>query len=180
MHILIVGGTGMLKGVIEQYANTGHNLTLLARNRKKLNQLKDINPQKINIIATDYIQTEAAIIKVQEAIKQSGKIDLAILWIHSTGDEFKIKLKELLIITNPFVKVFELIGSATRNPMTINTDNLLKFNSTHYRRIVLGYKFSNHQFRWLTDEEICEGTLYAIKKDEPLHIIGEADDNNDN
>jgi hypothetical protein len=146
-------------------------VTIVARNKVKLDQLK-CNNSNVNIIDQDYIHVDVAIKKIEEAIESSGIIDLAILWIHSTGNVFRIKLKDLLINENPDVKIFELSGSASIKNLSVKFDELGEKHSFNYRKIILGHKFSQNNFRWLNDGEICEGTLYAIENDKPFHVIG--------
>ena len=174
MHVLIVGGTGMLKAVTEHHIRPGNIVSLVARNGEKLEGLKasSSQPAKVNVIAQDYTETDAAINRVEKIIEDAGQVDLAILWIHSTGNAFRLKLKELLINTNKDVKIFELAGSAAIDHAALNNDDQDRKYSANYRKIILGHAYTNDQFRWLTHEEICEGTLHALENDKPLHIVG--------
>lgn len=45
-HILIVGGTGMLRGVTSHFIEKGHIVSVLARNEKRLKSLKKDYPKK--------------------------------------------------------------------------------------------------------------------------------------
>jgi NAD(P)-dependent dehydrogenase (short-subunit alcohol dehydrogenase family) len=43
-HILIIGGTGMLRGATEHFIEQGHIVTLMARNEQRLNAIKQKHP----------------------------------------------------------------------------------------------------------------------------------------
>ncbi|WP_180956540.1 hypothetical protein [Bacillus canaveralius] len=40
-HILIIGGTGMLKGTVEYFLNRGDTVSVVARNTSKITELSE-------------------------------------------------------------------------------------------------------------------------------------------
>lgn len=179
-HILIVGGTGMLKGATEHFIEQGNIVSVMARNEEKLLQLREKFPVKrgrIWPIAQDYRDSDKAIQKVKKAARMFVRIDMAILWIHDTGQEFSERVKRLLFLHNPKVKIFQLRGSASKNPLELSQDVWYKKYPDGFREIFLGFKTENGApARWLTNSEISEGTISAVKKDLATYNIGEVNE----
>lgn len=76
-HILIVGGTGMLRGLTSHFIEKGHIVSILARNEKRLERIKENYPIKkgrIWTISQDYRKSEQnkekAIIGTADSWKQ--------------------------------------------------------------------------------------------------------------
>jgi len=177
-HILIVGGTGMLRGATEYFIEQGNIVTLVARNEQRLNAIKQKYPEKkgkILTLAQDYRNTEEAMNKVIEAAGMYMHIDLAILWIHTTGRNFSKAVKEFLFSHHPKTKVWQLWSSATINPKQLTQTSWKKRYPERYREIFLGYKQNGSSTRWLTDWEISEGVIQAVARDIPDFTIGTTD-----
>jgi hypothetical protein len=177
-HILIIGGTGMLRQASEYFIEQGHIVTLLARNGKRLNAIKQKYPKKkgkILTIAQDYRKTEAAMECVKNAADMYMHIDLAILWIHNSGREFSEEVKEFLFSHHPSTKVWQVWGSTTIKPRELSKTIWKKRHPKRYREIFLGYKRNRSSTRWLTDREISDGTIRAVEKDEMEFTIGTTD-----
>jgi len=90
-HILVVGGTGMLRIAREYFMESGYTVTLLARNRNKLNTIKATYPgasDRIFIISQDYREADKAFNQVKKSVHLNDKIDLALLWIHKSETSF--------------------------------------------------------------------------------------------
>lgn len=174
-HILIVGGTGMLRGVTAHFIERGDIVSVLARNKSRINTFKEEYPLRrgrIWPIPQDYRNTEKTMKKVKEAAEMFVHIDLAVLWIHDDGNNFSEKMKQFLLTHHPKTKVFQLVGSLTVKPTSLSQPEWQKAYPRRYREIFLGYKKTGQSFRWLTNREISEGTIRAIEKDEPKFTIG--------
>lgn len=174
-HILIVGGTGMLRGVTTHFIDKGHIVSVLARNKGRLKSFQEEYPIKkgrIRTISQDYRNTEKALKKVRETADMFVHIDLAILWIHDTGNNFSNRVKEFLLTHHHKTKVFQLVGSITVRPTSLSHIKWRKSYPDRYREIFLGYKKTGQSFRWLTNSEIAKGTIRAIERDQPKLTIG--------
>lgn len=174
-HILIVGGTGMLRGVTAHFIEKGDIVSVLARNKSRIDTLKEEYPVKrgrIWPIAQDYRNAEKALKMVKEAADMFVHIDLAILWIHDTGNNFSEKVKQFLLTHHHNTKIFQLVGSITVEPTSLSQPEWRKAYPDRYREIFLGYKKTGQSFRWLTNREIAKGTIRAIERDEPKFMIG--------
>lgn len=174
-HILIIGATGMLRGATEHYIEQGHIVTMMARNEERLNAIKEKYPEKKGKILTlsqDYRDTEKALRNVKKAAGMYMHIDLAILWIHTTGRDFSDKVKEFLFSHHPDTYVWQLWGSASINPKELSQKEWRKRYPDRYREIFLGYKQSDNSTRWLTDREISQGTVRGVEMNQPEFTVG--------
>lgn len=162
-HILVVGGTGMLSGLVEALAGDGGRLSLLSRHAS----------QTAGGFDCDYHDAEAFNAALAAAVERSGPIDLAVAWFHT----LKIAAPRL-----PAAQVkgrlFQVLGSATADPA--HPDRLGRaaavaegLPACEVRQVVLGFKLEAGGSRWLTNDEISAGVLEAVRADRPLSIIGQ-------
>lgn len=175
-HILIVGGTGMLREATTHFIEQGHIVSIMSRNESRVEAFRKKYPKKkgrIWPIVQDYSNPIEAVAKVQEAAKMFVRIDLAILWVHATGNAFSEQVKRFLFLHNPDVKVFQILGGTSTNPMTLSKDTWKTRYPNGYREIFLGYHKNGDSVRWLTNREISEGTIDAVEEDRSRSVIGE-------
>lgn len=175
-HILIVGGTGILRGVTTHFIEKGFIVSVLARNEKRLKRLKEEYPIKkgrIWTISQDYRDTEKALAKVKEAADMFVHIDMALLWIHEIGRQFSNEVKDFLFSHHSKTKVYHLWGSSGRNPLEMSRKKWRKSHPDRYREIFLGYERNGKSSRWLTDRKISEGTIRAIENDMAESVVGQ-------
>jgi len=166
-HILVVGGTGMLSGLVEALAGDGGRLSLLSRRASTV--------AGENGFDCDYNDTKAFIAALGAAVERSGPIDLAIAWFHS----LKIATPRLLA-EQVDDRLFQVLGSATADPG--HPDRLGRAASVaeglpacRLRQVVLGFKLTAGGARWLTNAEISEGVLEAVSADRALTIVGQVE-----
>lgn len=174
-HILIVGGTGMLKGTATHFIEKGYIVSILARNRDRLDGLRREYPQwkgRILPIAQDYRNSEQALKKVKEAAEMYAYIDTAVLWIHDTGRQFSEEVKKFIFSHHPDAKVYQLLGHALVNPVQMSQSTWQEQYPNRYREIFLGYQRKGSSSRWLTNREISEGTIQAVEEDRPEFTVG--------
>lgn len=166
-HILVVGGTGMLSGLVEALAGDGGRLSLLSRHASRV--------AGENGFDCDYYDTEAFTAALGAAVERSGPIDLAVAWFHS----LKVATPRLLA-EQVDGRLFQVLGSATADPA--HPDRLARAASVaeglptcRLRQVVLGFKLTQDGGRWLTNAEISQGVLEAIGADRALTIIGQVE-----
>jgi uncharacterized protein YbjT (DUF2867 family) len=167
-HILVVGGTGMLSGLVEALAGgDGGRLSLLSRHASSAAGEDGFD--------CDYYDAEAFAAALEQALERSGSIDLAIAWFHS----LKIAAPRLLA-EQVNGRLFQVLGSATADPG--HPDRLARAASVaeglpacNVRQVVLGFKLARGHARWLTNAEISQGVLEAVNTDRALTIIGQVE-----
>jgi hypothetical protein len=176
-HILVIGGTGMLRNVPLYFAFHGMTVSVIARDESKLDKLILSKGESgfINPVIVDYKKSNLLKEKLTNAADSYGKIDLAVSWIHSSAPEAPFIIARFLNNQNVTVKYFHIQGSASSNPVT--NDNYFEkafsqYNNINYRKIILGFIIDDNQSRWLTDVEISNGVIDAINKNKEQYIVG--------
>lgn len=166
-HILVVGGTGMLSGLVEALAGDGGRLSLLSR------QASSVVGE--NGFDCDYHDAEAFAAALAAAVDRAGPIDLAVAWFHS----LKIAAPRLLA-EQVDGRLFQVLGSATADPG--HPDRLARaagvaadLPACALRQVVLGFRVVEGGARWLTNAEISQGVLEAVSADRALTIIGQVE-----
>ena len=177
-HALVVGGTGMLWDVSMYLAEKYDMVSVIARNSYRLNSLWEEaseNDLRINPLQLDYKDEEHVEQCIKDAIEQHGPIDLVVAWIHEEADEASATIADVLEKQGQPFKYFDIwgfIASSDNETETEREDDLQETKNLIYRKIVLGFVIEDDQSRWLTNEEISEGVIQAIEKDQPLHVVG--------
>ncbi len=110
-HVLVAGGTGMLKEVSLYFARHGCKVSVIARNQNKFNELIESKSEHgfINPITVDYSDYSYLEEKLYSAIDNYGKIETAVCWIHSTAPETPYVIADVLNNKNIKVKYFHVL-----------------------------------------------------------------------
>ena len=180
-HILVVGGTGMLYDVCRHLCESVNTVTVIARNKERLNRLVSdtkIMVGSINPLSLDYADYEQLKDDLKKSIITNGPIELAICWIHtSKAPEAAAIIAETIHKQNKHAKCkyYQFLSSATADPSHEKIDiskNFNSFDNIDFRTILLGFVTEGETSRWLTDKEICSGVIEAIENDTRNSIIG--------
>ncbi len=179
-HVLIVGGTGMLKGVSLYFARHGCTVSVVARNQNRFNELIESKPGYgfINPVKVDYSDYSLLEEKLKSSIDNYGEIETAVCWIHSTAPDAPYIIADVLNNQNISCKYFHLLGSASADPYNGNKNidkTFERFVNITYRKIILGFIVENSNSRWLTDVEIGNGVIDAINSEKDTFIIGQVE-----
>ncbi len=164
-HVLVVGGTGMLSGLVEALAGDGGRLSLLSRHASRL-------PDGIDC---DYHDEAAFGRALETAVGRHGPVGLAIAWFHT----LKIAAPRLLA-QRVSGRMFQVLGSATADPA--HPHRLATAGSVaeglpdcQLRQVVLGFRVVGGASRWLTNAEISGGVLEAVRADRLLTVVGQVE-----
>lgn len=163
-HALVVGGTGMLAEAVSGLAGRGYQVSVLARRPERLSST-NINP-----IALDYRDSKKLRAGLAEAVSKFGPISLAVVWIHGTAPEAPYIVAEYVQ-----GRYFHVLGSAFADPNRLDDERqkrFAQFEHTDYREVILGFVIEQAGARWLTNGEISEGVLKAIRTDARRFIVG--------
>ncbi|MCH7690484.1 MAG: short-chain dehydrogenase [candidate division Zixibacteria bacterium] len=180
-HILVVGGTGMLYDVCRHLCKSANTVTVIARNKKRLNRLASEAKElvgSINSISLDYSDSASLTSGLKKSIITHGPVELAICWIHaSKAPEAARIIAETIDKQNNQTKCkyYQLLSSATADPSLEKKDISKDFDSLDnidFRTILLGFIVERETSRWLTNNEICDGVIRAIENDAKESIIG--------
>ncbi|MEK4520959.1 short-chain dehydrogenase [Psychrobacillus sp. FSL W7-1493] len=172
-HALVVGGTGMLSRVSLWLLDQGYHVSIIARNSnrmKKLIEQTDLN-YEITPLILDYNNNAELQEKVRTTIDENGGIDMVVAWIHSTAPEaLKVILAEVSIRKDRW-DLFHILGSSS-DLKRVKREAILPKNCS-YHQVQLGFLIEGSRPRWLTQKEISDGVIEAIKKRKKILTIGQ-------
>jgi hypothetical protein len=177
-HILVVGGTGMLRGIVKHYVAEGHIVSVVSRTETDLNKMNEAYrdlPGEVHGLTTNYKDTVPFHSIVVDAMKKYGPISKAIAWIHSDADQAPYDLGYLLNEKSIGCSYIRVLGSSVEDPSLITSDrSFFQLNCPNiaYKEVVLGFIIENHHSRWLTHSEICNGILRADVSKKDRRIVG--------
>lgn len=173
-HILIIGGTGMLREASTELASQTQCLTSVAHTRESLAALDSTilkRSGKHHMLALDWSEPDAFIGAIMRHIASTEQPDFVLAWTHNAG--LAIRLASMLV-TRP-VQFFHVVGSAATNPARVaaqTSGTLQPSAGVDYHQIILGKKGQGNASRWLTDKEISSGVLEAIREKRGRFVVG--------
>ena len=172
-HALVVGGTGMLSGVSLWLLKQGYHVSIIARNSERMRDLTEQTDLEDHLtpLLLDYSDYDELQNKVHATISRNGDIDIVVAWIHSTAkNAIKIITKEVSISKSEW-KLFHVLGS-NADLYKIKREVAVPTGCSYYQ-VQLGYIIDGTHSRWLTNKEISDGVIEAIKKRNKILIIGQ-------
>ncbi|PGZ93314.1 short-chain dehydrogenase [Bacillus pseudomycoides] len=170
MHVLVVGGTGMLQEVSRWFVEQGFHTSVLGRNVKRLEEIKNACkvPERVTCLAVDYHDSDELRTKIKNSIKNNGPITLVVAWIHSTAvDALQIVSEEIEAVSKEW-QLFHILGSSA-----YKSNKKVRYCSLcSYYRIILGFVVEENCSRWLTHDEIASGVITGIQHKQQEWIVG--------
>jgi hypothetical protein len=164
-HILVVGGTGMLSGLVEALAGDGGRLSLFSRHASRFAR------DSVAGFDVDYYDEPA----FAAALDAAGPVDLAVAWFHTLRIPAPRRLAERVR-----GRLFQVLGSATADPS--HPDRRLAaaaiadgLPACALRQVVLGFQVEDGRSRWLTNDEISSGVLRAVRTDAAFSVVGQVE-----
>jgi hypothetical protein len=155
-HAVVVGGTGMLRGVVEHLRDSDVRTTVVARR-------PDRAVDGVEAVAADWADPAT----VARALA-GRRPDVAVLWVHEPHRRGVLEVVESLLEEGGLL--VHVWGSAgphppRRTPSSTRTDLVV-------RHVVLGFVPGPGGSRWLTDEEVSDGVVAALRRPEPVQVVG--------
>jgi hypothetical protein len=174
-HILIVGGTGMLREASILLASRCNLLTSVASTDQSLERL-DTEISKIpvqhNLLRLDWNSAEFLSTIKQYVQQQRSCPSLVVAWFHrdTLGPKLAITLAESCKNDIYFLQV---LSSASASPCTKITDKSIALPACiDFHRVILGFEIHNGKSRWLTNDEISMGVIASIDSNVETSIVG--------
>lgn len=165
---LAIGTTGMLRDATKVLAELSRQTLAVSR---RAEESLHANPlERVTAINADYCNTEAFIERVALEVELAS-IDCAVLWIRGEGLGVLFALLERL--ANQPIRIVHITGSAAGDPekqMKRINEKVSFGKDCNYCPVILGAMPAPSGRRWLTHEEICAGTIKAIKSGNPQMI----------
>ena len=176
-HDLVIGGSGMLAGLCVHLADRGRTVSVVARDRAKLERLAarvQDGPGRIVPWSVDYADATAFRRALTEAINRYGAPCRTICWIHEPRAP-NATFEVLPLIHGAF---WHILGSGADPEHSVALARwrrrIQQANSEiDYRQILLGFvKLPGNRSRWLSNREISAGVGAALRTSARLTTIG--------
>ena len=178
-HALVIGGTGMLRGVCLHLAGMVDTVSVVARNAARLealaSQARRLNrPGEINAIALSYANVAELTRSIRDAAGEYGPITLAVAWVHASAPK-TLPAAAMTLGELGHCRLFQIMGSTAAYPTVELPEDepLRRTPNIRYRRVILGFVVEPAGgSRWLNNTEIAAGVNRAIELDERETVVG--------
>ena len=173
-HTLIIGGTGMLRGVSIALAKRSKLLTSVARTAASLQQLdRELQRGTGSHYTLQCDWSDGDFLDVLEAhCSAVGYPSLAIAWLHD--DNLAPRIATRIGQLAASCRFFQVRSSAAADP-TLDTARLAKAWAdvpVQHFEIILGFQVTESGSRWLDNSEVSSGVLTAIERGERKAVVG--------
>jgi hypothetical protein len=181
-HVLVVGGTGMLRAATLGLALRAEYVSVVARGEARLAELAEEAARLPGVVmpwSADYRNDPSLATTVTSAQEAFGPVDTVVAWIHADAGNAPVLVARLVGANGRPFRWFDVVGSGdgdSRSRADARRDDLAAVTKLTYHRVVLGRVREDDGFRWLTHEEISRGVLDAIDAARPESIVGEIGD----
>lgn len=182
-HVLVVGGTGMLRPTSLALANQYPLVTVIARNSNRLHDLwEEARDQglRINPLQLDYKEPDHLRLALTDTVQHLGPVDIVVAWIKQNAEEANTTIAQILNNQQRPVQYYDLIGSFHYKDFEVEEEErkalFEDYANIAYHQIKLGLQWDDEaqdDTRWLTYEEITDGVLKAMKANTPEYFIGD-------
>jgi len=181
-HVLVVGGTGMLRAATLGLAIRADYVSVLARGETRLADLAEAAahlPGAVMPWVADYRNDPSLATTVTSAQEAFGPVDAVVAWINSDAENAPVLVARLIGANGRTFRWFDVAGSGdpdSAERADARRDELGAVTKLLYHRIVLGRMRDGNGFRWLTHDEVSRGVLDAIDAARPEALVGEIGD----
>lgn len=111
------------------------------------------------------------LVEFKQNIKQTFDWDLIIAWIHRVPENPMETLLESIQEQETNCHLYHVLGSSSDLNEMRETLEIPKH--CYYHQVKLGFKVDHNQSRWLTNSEISDGVIEAIKSGQSTYIVGQ-------
>lgn len=161
-YLLVLGGTGMLRGAVRELIDRHYIVISLARRPQRGVPAEHMDDRFIGLTG-DWCEPEDFASQILAALRERGattsELAGAIVWVHSPYRHGV--LDQLERVLDPTAQVLQLWGSAVEKPQEIMTRENHVRRSWKSKHLYLGYHASTGAPRWLTNDEISQAALRA-------------------
>lgn len=175
-HVIVVGGSGMLRAATLELADDADVVTVIARNSDRLSAVvrqAAARGGRIDPISVDYRDTDALVGALEDQTASYGRFGLAVCWIHGKAPGAATVVAKFLAEppASPG-RYFHVLSHTAADPDVSQRHRERVVGAaphTTYRQVVLGRAEGGS--RWLSHAEISAGVLEAITVDKD-RIVG--------
>lgn len=136
------------------------------------------NNSRINPILVDYRDTAALEASLCEAMRFFGPLTLAVVWIAPDAlPGAADTLAGVISAHSPVCRYFQVLPSTGlgRKDSRFLDSPFPELEKILYRKIILGFKVERGMSVWLSNQEISDGVIEAVRNDRRDKVLGTAD-----
>ncbi|WP_370189196.1 hypothetical protein [Aeromicrobium sp.] len=153
---VVVGGTGMLRGVVEHLRDAGSRTVVVSRRAGR-------TVEGATAVAADWTDPQTL------AERLAGRhVDVAVLWVHHPYRQGVVEALEPSLADGAVV--VHVWGSSAARPRARTLVSSRPDLSV--RHVVLGFVREDGASRWLSDDEIVAGVVRALDDPAPEQVVG--------
>lgn len=181
-HALVIGGTGMLRWACTTLARRGAEVTVVARDPRRLHTLATEAagmPGRIAPLACDYRDAQRLEAALEATLSERGRPDPTIAWMREDALAGLHAVARVLEATGGegqagACRLVHVLPSAARSPVVRKRyrDEFGRYGAIRYRQVVLGFEIDEGISRWLTDTEISDGVLRSLELHASEFVVG--------
>jgi hypothetical protein len=131
-------------------------------------------------IAQNYNVIDALRSALVGAVRETGPIDLLVMWIHDEMGPAASTIVDLATEEGKPIQIVHVLGSGAKDVLSRPNVEFTRYASRPgviYQQVILGSKVDCGKRRWLTHKEISGGVLAGIDNAESPFIVGEFSEN---
>lgn len=169
----------MLRGVSLALAERGLAVSVIARSAPRLDVLARASSTmftgQIAPVPVDYRDNAALVAALQNAIRERGPIQIAVVWVKPVAPKAPATIARLVQGRYAHILANQQQNPALPNPR--RTQFFADLPDVDYQEVILGYfrDEDTGETRWLTHDEIVGGVTRALESTAPRVIVGTAD-----
>lgn len=177
-NVLVVGGTGMLDDVSRFLASSNNTVCVVARTERALQELVESVKEYAGTIIpvkVDFQNLQSLKDELVEVIDKYGPFTLALSWIQSGTEAIHRVIAEIINKISPVCRYFNIrSGNNGEQKSDPNSELFAGLDRILYREISVGVDSAGNGGKSLTNSEICNGIVDAIREDRSESYVGMA------
>ena len=170
-HIIVIGGTGILRGVCRQFSQDGKVVSVVARSRDKLVELVKetrANPGIVNPVMVDYTNSDQFKFKLHEAVTHLGPPTIVINLMPPMAEASRRVLFDYLNENDIKVEIFDIFRIENAPANTPDIDGI-----NQYHRVIIGWKNEASKRSRFNEDEIAIELIAVLEEPQDKIIIGQ-------
>ena len=161
-----VGATGMLAPALDWIAARSARTVVVARRARRWSPTAGSAGQVVPL-DRDWRDGDALCQSLRQVV-DPGEVDLVLLWMHASGSK---ALHGLLDLFAPHdLSIVHVLSSAAGDPAAYRDAASRHGTVARYRTVKLGAVRGVSGWRWLSDAEISEGAIQAIREQRDVTV----------
>jgi NAD(P)-dependent dehydrogenase (short-subunit alcohol dehydrogenase family) len=170
-HVLIIGGSGLLREVSKDFAEQGKVVSVVARDKAKIVEMvaeTQKAPGLINPIAIDYTDVPALQAKLVEAAAHLGPPVITVAWVNPEAFMARQSIAGFLNDRASGSRMYDLLCGQSGSAGLLSAHSF----KIMYHRIIIGSISETDDSRRPNKEEIRNGIFNAISQNKQEFVIG--------